>query len=81
MSAEVKIQIQKSSPANMRAFTPALTLLLLGDQRYINQFSYDMIPGLQLIDKNFLLVCDATGHHPKSSLFGELIPSVSKLLK
>ncbi|MBP9090681.1 cytosine permease [bacterium] len=56
-------------------------VLLVGDQRYINQHSYDMIPGMQLIDKNFVLVCDATGHNPRSSLFGELIPSVSKLLR
>ena len=33
MSAEVKIQIQKSSPANMRAFTPALT----GDARFTQE--------------------------------------------
>lgn len=56
-------------------------VLLLGDQRYINQHSYDMIPGMQLIDKNFVLVCDATGHNPRSNLFSELIPSVSKLLR
>lgn len=56
-------------------------VLLVGDQRYINQHSYDMIPGMQLIDKNFVLVCDATGHNPRSSLFSELIPSVSKLLR
>jgi len=56
-------------------------VILIGDQRYINQHSYDMIPGMQLIDKNFVLVCDATGHNPRSSLFGELIPSVSKLLR
>lgn len=56
-------------------------VLLVGDQRYINQHSYDMIPGMQLIDKNFVLVCDATGHNPRSSLFSDLIPSVSKLLR
>jgi cytosine permease len=56
-------------------------VVLVGDQRYINQHSYDMIPGMQLIDKNFVLVCDATGHNPRSSLFSELIPSVSKLLR
>ncbi len=56
-------------------------VLLVGDQRYINQHSYDMIPGMQLIDKNFVLVCDATGHNPRSSLFSELIPSLSKLLR
>lgn len=56
-------------------------VLLIGDRRYINQFSYDMIPGLQLIDKNYVLVCDATGHNPRSNLFSELLPLAGKLLR
>lgn len=55
-------------------------VLLIGDQRYINQFSYDMIPGFQLIDKNFVLRCDACGHNPKSNMYTELMPMVKKLL-
>ncbi len=56
-------------------------VIMLGDQRYINQSSYNMIPGFQLIDKNFTLVCDATGHNPRSNLYTELIPSVKRFLK
>lgn len=55
-------------------------VLLIGDKRYINQFSYDMIPGFQLIDKNFVLRCDACGHNPKSNMYTELMPMVRKLL-
>lgn len=55
-------------------------VLLIGDQRYINQFSYNMIPGFQLIDKNFILRCDACGHNPKSNMYTELMPMVKKLL-
>lgn len=56
-------------------------VILVGDKRYINQFRYVMIPGLQLIDKNYVLVCDATGHNPRSNLFSELIPLAGKLLR
>ncbi|MCC7527887.1 MAG: hypothetical protein IT342_05155 [Candidatus Melainabacteria bacterium] len=55
-------------------------VLLLGDQRYINQHSFNMIPGFQLIDKNFVLRSDACGHNPKSNMYKELIPMVGKLL-
>ncbi len=55
-------------------------VLLIGDQRYINQHSYNMIPGFQLIDKNFILRCDACGHNPKSNMYTELMPMVRKLL-
>jgi hypothetical protein len=53
--------------------------LLIGDQRYINQHSFNMIPGFQLIDRNFVLRCDACGHNPKSNMYTQLIPMVAKL--
>lgn len=55
-------------------------LLLIGDQRYINNFSYNMIPGFQLIDKGFVLRSDSTGHSPANSLYSNLVPMVRKLL-
>lgn len=55
-------------------------LILIGDQSYINNDSYNMIPGFQLIDKNFILRSDATGHNPKSDLYKELLPMVKQLL-
>lgn len=50
-------------------------VVLAGGKDMVNQASYDMIPGLQLIDKNFVLRYDASGHNPKHSwreLFGGL---------
>lgn len=55
--------------------------LLVGDQRYINQASYDMIPGFFLIDKDFILRSDSTGHQPKHNLYTELLPQLSVLLQ
>ena len=45
-----------------------------------NQASYDLIPGYQLIDKNFELRSDSTGHHPEDDLWRTLLPMVPKVL-
>lgn len=55
-------------------------LILIGDQSYINNASYNMIPGFQLIDKDFVLRCDSTGHNPTNDLYKELLPMLKKLL-
>lgn len=44
-----------------------------------NNASYNMVPGFQLIDKDFILRSDATGHHPKHDLYRTLLPMVSDL--
>ena len=43
--------------------------------------SFDMIPGFYLIDRDFILQSDSTGHHPKHNLYKYLIPMVPKLVK
>ncbi|MGN7437301.1 MAG: TlpA family protein disulfide reductase [Alcanivorax sp.] len=43
--------------------------------------SFDMIPGFYLIDRNFILQSDSTGHHPKHNLYKHLIPMVPKLVR
>lgn len=45
-----------------------------------NQVSYDMVPGFYLIDKDFILRSDATGHRPKHSLYRHLLPLIPELL-
>lgn len=45
-----------------------------------NKVSYDMIPGFFLIDKDFILRSDATGHHPKNSIFRHLLTMVPELI-
>ena len=55
--------------------------VLAGNPSFIGNDSYNMIPGFQLVDKNFILRKDSTGHHPTHNLFTELLPSLPKLLK
>jgi hypothetical protein len=45
-----------------------------------NKASYDLIPGYQLIGKNFKLRSDSTGHHPRDDLWRTLLPMVPKVL-
>ena len=43
--------------------------------------SYDSVPGYWLIDRDFTVVKDATGHSPRDNLYTELLPAVSELLQ
>jgi hypothetical protein len=54
--------------------------VLVGNKSLINQASYNMIPGFQLVDKSFVLRSDATGHHPKNDLYSHLIPMLKRIL-
>ncbi len=42
--------------------------------------SFKMIPGFHLVDRDFILRRDATGHRPRHSLFGDLLPMVGELV-
>jgi hypothetical protein len=55
-------------------------LVLVGEPYLIGPASYNMIPGFQLIDSNFVLRFDASGHHPKHSIWRDLLPAVASLL-
>ena len=56
-------------------------IVLVGDQRLIGPASYDMIPGFQLIDADFVLRSDSTGHHPRHNLYQELLPLLGDLVR
>ena len=43
--------------------------------------SYNLIPGFQLVDRNFVVRSDSTGHHPRHNLYTELLPAVRGLLE
>lgn len=43
--------------------------------------SYNLIPGFQLIDRDFIVRSDSTGHNPQDNLYTELLPMVPGLLK
>jgi hypothetical protein len=56
-------------------------IVLAGTKEFIGQASYDMIPGFQLVDRNFILRVDATGHRPQHNLFSQLLPAIPRLLE
>ncbi|BBM86474.1 hypothetical protein [Candidatus Uabimicrobium amorphum] len=56
-------------------------MVLVGTKEMQGRASYRMIPGFYLIDENFMVVSDSTGHHPKHNLYTELIPKLKKLLQ
>ena len=43
--------------------------------------SYNLIPGFQLIDKNFILRSDSTGHNPRDDLYRMLLPMIPVALR
>ncbi len=45
-----------------------------------SSITYNMIPGFQLIGKDFILRADSTGHHPRHNLYTQLIPHTVKLV-
>ncbi len=51
-----------------------------GDESLVQPASYQMIPGFYLLDKNFIVRSDSTGHNPKDNLYTHLLPMITKLL-
>ena len=54
--------------------------VLVAPKELQGSVAYNLIPGFQLVDKNFVLRSDSTGHHPKDNLFSTLLPLMKKLL-
>lgn len=54
--------------------------VLVGEPYLIGAASYNMIPGFQLIDTDFVLRFDSSGHHPKHNLWSELLPAIPTLV-
>jgi hypothetical protein len=55
-------------------------VVLVADDYLIGPASYRMVPGFQLVDPEFRLRFDATGHRPRHDLWRELLPALSGLL-
>ena len=56
-------------------------IVLAGLPSMIGQESYEMIPGLQLIDRDFMLRADSTGPvNQRHDLYRELLPRISAML-
>ncbi len=56
-------------------------VVLAGEPWLLGTASYDLIPGFQLIDKDFVLRSDSTGHQPRHNLVTHLLPMVGKLIE
>lgn len=56
-------------------------VVLIADSRYQNDGSYNMIPGFQVVDKDFVLRSDSSGHQPKNDLYRHLLPTLKNLLR
>ena len=56
-------------------------ILVLGARKPIaDNTARSLIPGFQLVDKNFVLRADSTGSTPRQDLTHELLPMIPKLL-
>ena len=53
--------------------------VLGADARFKNRASAEMIPGFHLIDREFILRADSTGHRPQHDLWRGLIPLLKQL--
>lgn len=56
-------------------------IVLRGDRSMVSRESYNMIPGFHLIDDNFVLRFDSSGHHPKHDLYRDLLPAMGQLVR
>ncbi len=56
-------------------------IVLAGEAYLVGDASYNMIPGFQLVNPEFVLVSDSSGHNPKDNLYEKLFPELGKLLK
>jgi hypothetical protein len=55
--------------------------VLGGSPELANANSQVLIPGFQLIDRNFVLRMDSTGENPANDLYRELLPNIGKLIE
>ena len=54
--------------------------IVLGAEPYLlSPETYAMIPGFHLIDQDFVLRYDSSGHAPRHNLYTELLPSLRRL--
>ena len=56
-------------------------IVLAGTADLLGTASYNLIPGFQLIDKDFIVRSDSTGENPSRNLYQELLPMIPKLLE
>ncbi|MCP3915221.1 MAG: hypothetical protein GY711_06680 [bacterium] len=55
-------------------------IVLVGDPRMIGPRTYRMIPGLQVVDEDFVLTYDSAGGSARDDLWTELWPGLGHML-
>ncbi len=73
--------------ADARAFAEHFALVakpnhvvLFGDARYVSPATFALIPGFQVVDADFVLRSDATGHHPARNFWDHTFPLLAELV-
>lgn len=56
-------------------------VLVTGGEKLNIPASYRLVPGFQVVDKDFVLRYDATGHRPRHNLYTELLPQFGALAR
>ncbi|MDV6032997.1 MAG: hypothetical protein F9B45_23510 [Phycisphaera sp. RhM] len=56
-------------------------IVLRGDPSMLSRQTYEMIPGFQLIDRDFVLRSDSCGHHPHDDLYKDLLPMLRTMAR
>ena len=56
-------------------------IVLGADASMIGPASYAMIPGFQLVDRQYILRSDSCGHRPKDDLYRDLLPLLGRLAR
>lgn len=54
-------------------------IVLQGSDAMLSRATYQMIPGFHLIDRDFVLQYDSSGHHPSCDLYRELLPALGRM--
>lgn len=55
-------------------------VVLVGTPEMLGPASYNLIPGFQLVGRDFVLRADSTGHAPRDNLYETLIPAMREML-
>ena len=55
-------------------------IVLKGEASLLSEDRFDLVPGFHLIDRNFVLQYDSSGHHPVDNLFSDLLPAMGQMV-
>jgi hypothetical protein len=55
-------------------------VVLVGTAALASKQTYEMIPGFQLIDRDFVLRRDSSGHQPRHDLYRDLLPTMGRMV-